>query len=82
MEDNVFKQVWDLYVMCLILYVALVVPYRLAIEANDTRPWKAWGYVVDASFAMDIVLTFFTAYYDIENSVTVANHKAIASKYL
>lgn len=64
MDDNTIKQWWDLYVICLIMYVALVVPFRLGFESEDTAGWVAWGYVVDVSFFTDIVLTFFTAVYD------------------
>lgn len=68
--------------MTLILYVALVVPYRLAIEVEDTKGWKIWGYLIDASFLVDIILTFFTTYYDDENSEFEYDHKKIAKKYL
>lgn len=68
--------------MLLILYVALVVPYRLAVEAKDTKGWKIWGYVIDASFLVDIILTFFTSYYDADNSENVYSHKMIAKQYL
>jgi CRP-like cAMP-binding protein/MFS family permease len=78
----VAKQWWDIYVMILILYVALVVPYRLAVEAKDTKGWKIWGYLIDASFLVDIILTFFTSYYDAENSENVYDHKLIAKQYL
>lgn len=64
MEDNKYKQYWDLYIGVLILYVALFVPYRMAVEAKDTIGWLAWGYTVDGSFFVDIVLTFFTSFYD------------------
>lgn len=64
MHDNRYKQYWDLYISVLILYVALVVPFRMAVEAKDTKVWIAWGFTVDASFLVDIVLTFFTSFYD------------------
>jgi hypothetical protein len=53
--------------MLLIFYVALVVPYRLAVEAKDTSGWKIFAIVVDVSFGIDIILTFFAVYYDEEN---------------
>ena len=66
MEDNKYKQYWDLYIVCLIMYVALIVPYRLGFDLEDTNRWKIWSYVVDASFGVDIILTFFTSYFDAE----------------
>jgi hypothetical protein len=48
------------------MYVALVVPFRLGFELVDTRGWKIWGFFVDGSFLVDIILTFFTSYFDAE----------------
>ena len=71
-----------MYVMLLIFYVATVVPYRLAVEAKDTKKWKIFSYILDISFAIDIVLTFFACYYDEENSCLVDDRKTIALKYI
>lgn len=55
---------WDMYIGACILYVAIFVPYRMAVEAKDDKGWKIWGYMLDFSFFVDIILTFFTSYYD------------------
>ena len=68
--------------MLLIFYVALVVPYRLAVEAKDTLAWKIFGLLVDVSFGVDIILTFFTVYYDEENCCSVYDFRKIATKYV
>jgi hypothetical protein len=81
MEDNKYKQYWDLYIGLLILYVALFVPYRMAVEAKDTKGWQVWGYLVDGSFFIDIVLTFFTSFYDDIELEQVTSHKKIAHRY-
>lgn len=81
MEDNSLKQWWDLYIICLIMYVALVVPYRLGFQSQDTTPWVVFNAVMDISFGIDIVLTFFTSYYDSENSEQVYSHRKIAKNY-
>jgi hypothetical protein len=82
MEDNKYKQYWDFYVIFLILYVALVVPYRLGFESDDTPGWIVWGYFLDFSFLIDIILTFFTSFYDQELSEHVCDHRRIAAEYM
>jgi hypothetical protein len=82
MDDNRWKQYWDLYIICLIMYVAVVVPFRLGFESEDTKAWKTWGYILDVSFLIDIILTFFTAYFDADSSELITDPKQIALYYL
>jgi len=62
--DNLYKQLFDLYIMALVLYVAIVVPFRLGFNIEETKVFKVIGYVIDISFFVDMVLTFFTSFYD------------------
>ena len=62
--DNLYKQLFDLYIMALVLYVAIVVPFRLGFNSEETMALRVIGYIIDISFFVDIVLTFFTSYYD------------------
>jgi uncharacterized membrane protein len=50
--------------MALVLYVAIVVPFRLGFNSEETMALRVIGYIIDISFFVDIVLTFFTSYYD------------------
>jgi hypothetical protein len=81
-EDNKYKQVFDMYIMLLVIYVAIVVPYRLAFSLEESKATKTISYVIDFSFLIDIILTFFTAYYDEPNFTEVDNYKDIAISYL
>jgi len=81
-EDNKVKQKWDFYIILIILYVALVVPYRMAFDSKDTTGWKVWSTMVDVSFGMDIVFTFFSAYSEPETGMPVYDKKEIAKQYL
>jgi hypothetical protein len=81
-EDNKFKQVFDMYIMLLVIYVAIVVPYRLAFSLEESKATKTISYVIDFSFLIDIILTFFTAYFDEPNFTEVDNYKDIAISYL
>jgi hypothetical protein len=82
MEENKYKQVFDMYIMLLVFYIAIVVPYRLAFSLEESKATKTISYVIDFSFFIDIILTFFTAYFDEPNCIMVENYKDIALNYL
>jgi hypothetical protein len=45
--------------MLLVVYVALVVPYRLGFGMDDTPTIATIGNIMDISFLIDVILTFF-----------------------
>lgn len=40
------------------------------------------GYIIDISFFVDMLLTFFQSFYDEENFTRLDNYKAISIRYL
>jgi hypothetical protein len=80
-EDNWLKKAWDFYVMLLIVYVAFVVPLRMSFDMEDVGGWKVWVNFMNASFILDIILTFFSPYYDEEEWEMVYDFRKIARNY-
>jgi hypothetical protein len=74
---------WDFYVLLLTLFTCIITPYRLAffLELEDPIEWRIANYIVDGSFAIDIVLSFFAATFDGEVNVE-DNRDVIAKDYL
>jgi len=68
--------------MALVLYVAIVVPFRLGFNSEETLALRVIGYIIDISFFVDIVLTFFTSYYDDQKFIGVETFKDIARRYI
>ena len=68
--------------MVILVFVALVVPVRLAFSEDDTEAWVAINYFVDGSFALDLILTFFTSYFDDKLLVDITSKKQIAINYM
>lgn len=68
--------------MLLVFYVAIVVPYKLAFSLEETKTTKIISYLIDFSFFIDIILTFFTAYFDEPNCTMVETYKEIGLNYL
>ena len=81
-ESNSAKQVWDFYCLILILYVCVVMPFRLAFDLKDNTSLKTIEYLIDGSFLVDIILQFFSSYFDENELVMVETHREIATRYL
>jgi hypothetical protein len=47
------------------MFTCTATPYRLAFS-KDKRTWIYVDSVVDSFFGVDIIVNFFTAYYDME----------------
>ena len=79
LPDNPYKKIWDLLIAFLILYSAIITPYEIAFSDSNHSSW--FEILIDIFLAIDIVLTFFSAYTDEEENL-VKNHKKIIKKYL
>ena len=58
---NKFKQGWDIWVMLLLIYTATIVPYTVCFYDETGDFGFLFDLVMDLSFTIDIILTFFTA---------------------
>ena len=55
---------WDLFMLVLILYSSVTVPFRLCMDHPATDAWWILEVFVSLCFIMDLFLTFNTAYLD------------------
>ena len=79
--DSKFKRYWDHLMTLLILYVAMISPFKISFIEDDDFPWWTYfDYFIDIFFFLDIVFTFFTPYYN--KYELVVSKKKIASNYL
>ena len=78
-----FRQRWDIFQACLLVYVAISVPYRVCFD--DAA--EVWGFffcvdvMLDIYFLLDVFLNFRTAIITRDGEV-VYEHKAVALRYL
>jgi hypothetical protein len=68
--------------MILVIYIAITVPFRLSFNLDDTKSTTIIGRVIDFSFLIDVILTFFTTFYDEKSQQEVTNHRSIAKRYI
>ena len=62
--DANWKSRWDWSVICLVLYTAVFIPYSFSFQHEKLTMQEALDYLIDFIFIIDIVFSFFTAYFD------------------
>ena len=71
LPSDPFAAIWDMLNMLFILFVCITSPARIAYSDSDNTTWTVIGLVVDAFFLADLLLNFFTAYYDKEYNLVI-----------
>lgn len=82
MPDNEWKTKWDSYIVVVLIWVSITLPYQIAFHEETSKKWFVIGLIVDLSFLVDIILTFFSAIHDYKNRTMITDRKQIALKYL
>ncbi|KAM0973815.1 potassium channel KAT3-like [Malus sylvestris] len=73
---------WQAFLVVLVIFSAWASPFELAFKKVATGSLLPVDLVVDAFFAVDIILTFFVAYLDKSTYLLVLDHKKIALRYV
>lgn len=74
------KIIWDFFVGALIMESVIVVPLRLGFHVESSGAAAYFDIFIDLCFAIDMILTFFTAYE--VDGVMVVYHGKIAKNYI
>ena len=64
LPDDNFKFIWDIVTTLLLLLVFFVTPYRIAFTDEEETAWIVIDSIIDFLFLIDIVINFFSAYYN------------------
>ncbi|XP_021727318.1 potassium channel AKT2/3-like [Chenopodium quinoa] len=74
---------WETLMVGLVAYSAWVYPFEVAfMKAYPKRELFVTDNIVNVFFAIDIILTFFVAYFDSRTQLLVYNSKKIAKRYV
>ncbi|KAJ0681783.1 putative cyclic nucleotide-binding domain, potassium channel, voltage-dependent, EAG/ELK/ERG [Helianthus annuus] len=77
---------WQTLMVVMVIYSAWTYPFEVAFLKTTSAQSHTLLYIadsiVDLFFAVDIVLTFFVAYFDSTTHLLVRDHKSIATRYL
>lgn len=74
-------RIWETFLVVLVIYTAWVSPFEFGFIKTPEGPLSVTDNVVNAFFAVDIIITFFVAYLDKASYLLVDNPKKIAWKY-
>ena len=66
MPDDPIKKIWDLFTTLILLIVFFLTPYWIAFVNEETVYWIVIDSLIDFSFLIDILVTFFSAFYSSE----------------
>ena len=73
---------WDLLMAFLCIWVALVVPFKMAFQVEVCiGDWDQLDSLIDVLFIFDIVLNFRTGFYDNESLELVLDAGTVAKRY-
>ena len=79
--EGKFKQNWNIVILLGSLYTILTAPYQMAFSDTEMNSLTIVEIVIDSLFTLDIIISFFTGYYDDKSSVE-PNIRKIALRYL
>ena len=84
--DSVYLFYWSFYLILLMVYTAIFMPYYLAFVENEIMIWTVLENLVDFSFLFDILINFNTSYYEVNSStqdnILITDRKLITKKYM
>ncbi len=78
--DPNFKTSWDLMGLFLILYEALVIPYRVTFKMLSTGFLMFFEIFIDTFFIIDVFINLYTGYY--KKGALVMKRRHIMCRYL
>jgi hypothetical protein len=76
-----WKEKWDVMILVMILYSAIVVPYRICFDAPAAGVVWVFEQLLTAGFIIDVVFNFNTAHSD-NNETWCIDRREIACRYL
>lgn len=83
--EDIWKQRWDSFMTLILILTCTTTPLFIAFHKPDTDrqvdPFIVSNVVVDILFGIDIVVVFFSAFYD-EDFYLIDNLKDIARHYI
>ncbi|KAH0642570.1 hypothetical protein KY290_035305 [Solanum tuberosum] len=75
-------RIWQTFLVILVVYSAWSSPFELAFKKAASGGLLPVDLLVDAFFAIDILLTFFVAYLDKTTYLLIDHHNKIAFRYV
>ncbi|KFK41169.1 hypothetical protein AALP_AA2G094700 [Arabis alpina] len=75
-------RIWEAFLVVLVVYTAWASPFEFGFLSKPRPPLSITDNIVNAIFAIDIIMTFFVGYLDKSTYLLVDDRNMIAYKYL
>ena len=86
MPDGQFKKYWDIIMIFLLFYVAILMPFNVcfirAIPGAGITNQDYFDMGIDCLFGIDILVNFISAYEDENTGIPTIDPKKISSNYV
>ena len=79
--NSTYIKLWSLLIMHLLIYTAVVVPYRISFIYKNDDEWFIADTIIDIIFFIDIFVTFNSAYFDHQMKL-INSRRTISLNYL
>jgi CRP-like cAMP-binding protein len=79
--DDKFLSGWNIVLILILGYTAIVTPYRIAFSEDDGVYWIITDLIVDFLFFCDVVVNCFLAYYDYDMNLVVDKRKILLAYF-
>ncbi|KYM79373.1 Potassium/sodium hyperpolarization-activated cyclic nucleotide-gated channel 1 [Atta colombica] len=79
---STFRIFWESAMTLFMIMTLIVTPVFLTFYFDEPEKWYLFNLAIDSVFICDIVIWFFTGYYDYRTQLIILNPKIVASKYL
>ena len=80
MPNNKFKKIWNIFMIHFMIYTITYLPYRICFLEQKSENLDNYEMFMQICFGFDIILTFFTAYYN-KYDVLITSKIEIALSY-
>jgi CRP-like cAMP-binding protein len=82
MPESIFINFWNVIVSLLMIYTALIMPYRVSFIDTDDPNWEIVENVIDFLFFTDILININLAYISEHDNTLIKSRKKIFFQYL
>ena len=81
--EDVIKSRWDIFMTYCLIFTCISTPIFISFHEDEPGldEWETVNLIVDFFFAMDIIVVFFSAFYD-DDFVIIDEFKYIARNYI
>ncbi|KAL4446027.1 hypothetical protein ABPG74_011019 [Tetrahymena malaccensis] len=79
---SIFRIIWDFLSIIAILFSCFYNAYKISFDSSKNTDYAWYEILVECFFVTDIILNFFSAYYNPEDDEVVYDLKLIAIRYI